>query len=114
MPSRPWPTNPPPLPSPNAPPPATCRPCSSCWCGACRSSRHSCACRSARSCAPRSRSATSCSLDQLPEDYREAILLRRVVGLEYAEIAAPMERSDGATRNLVHRGLARLSALLTP
>ncbi|MEZ6038152.1 MAG: sigma-70 family RNA polymerase sigma factor [Planctomycetota bacterium] len=54
------------------------------------------------------------ALDQLPEDYREAILLRRVIGLDYPEIAAAMERSEGATRNLVHRGLARLSALLTP
>lgn len=48
----------------------------------------------------------------LPEDYRQAITLHRIVGLEYAEIARSMARSEGAVRNLVHRGLARLSLLL--
>lgn len=52
------------------------------------------------------------AFDQLPADYREAITLRRIVGLDYPEIAQAMERSEGAVRNLVHRGLARLSALL--
>jgi RNA polymerase sigma-70 factor (ECF subfamily) len=52
------------------------------------------------------------AFDELPEDYRQAITMQRVVGLDYAEIAAAMGRSEGAVRNLVYRGLARLSALL--
>jgi RNA polymerase sigma-70 factor (ECF subfamily) len=52
------------------------------------------------------------AFDQLPEDYREAITLRRIVGLGYGEIAEAMQRSEGAVRNLVHRGIARLSSLL--
>jgi len=54
------------------------------------------------------------AFDQLPDDSREAITLRRIVGLEYDEIAAAMQRSEGAIRNLVYRGLARLSAILQP
>jgi RNA polymerase sigma-70 factor (ECF subfamily) len=49
------------------------------------------------------------ALAKLPEDYREAVMLRHLLGLEYAEIAQRLERSEGATRNLVHRGLARLA-----
>lgn len=52
------------------------------------------------------------AFDELPDDYREAITLQRLVGLDYPEIAAAMERSEGAVRNLVYRGLARLSARL--
>ncbi|MFO1054773.1 MAG: sigma-70 family RNA polymerase sigma factor [Planctomycetota bacterium] len=52
------------------------------------------------------------AFDQLPDDYREAITLHRLAGLSHAEIAEQMGRSEGATRNLVHRGLARLSLLL--
>lgn len=52
------------------------------------------------------------AFDNLPADYREAITLSRVVGLDYATIAAQLQRSEGAVRNLVYRGLARLSAEL--
>ncbi|MFY9344794.1 MAG: RNA polymerase sigma factor [Planctomycetota bacterium] len=52
------------------------------------------------------------AFDTLPEDMREAITLRRIVELEYDAIAAAMQRSEGAVRNLVYRGLARLSGLL--
>ncbi|HEX5054564.1 MAG TPA: sigma-70 family RNA polymerase sigma factor [Planctomycetota bacterium] len=52
--------------------------------------------------------------DELPEDYRQAITLKRIVGLEYAEIAATMGRTEGAVRNLVYRGLARLSGAVMP
>lgn len=54
------------------------------------------------------------AFDQLPADYREAITLQRLLGMDYADIAAAMARSEGAVRNLVYRGLARLSALLEP
>ncbi len=49
---------------------------------------------------------------ELPEDYREAISLQRLCCMEYAEIAARMDRSEGAVRNLVHRGLSRLALRL--
>lgn len=49
---------------------------------------------------------------ELPADYQEAISLQRLCGMDYAEIAARMQRSEGATRNLVHRGLSRLALRL--
>lgn len=52
------------------------------------------------------------ALDQLTEEQREAIVLRRLVGLDYAAIAAAMEKNEVAARNLVYRGLARLATLL--
>ena len=44
----------------------------------------------------------------LPADQSEAVLLRVVAGLEYADVAELMDRSTGAVRVLVHRGLKRL------
>ncbi|MFN0207079.1 MAG: sigma-70 family RNA polymerase sigma factor [Planctomycetota bacterium] len=52
------------------------------------------------------------AFEVLPEDYREVILLARVVGLSHAEIAKKMNRNEGAVRTLLSRALARLSALL--
>ncbi len=52
------------------------------------------------------------SFDALPADYREAILLHRVVGLCHEDVAAEMGRSVGAVKNLVYRGIARLSLML--
>lgn len=49
---------------------------------------------------------------ELPADYQEAISLQRLCGMDYAEIAARMQRSEGAARNLVHRGLSRLALRL--
>ena len=49
------------------------------------------------------------AFDELPADYREAVTLHRICGLNHAEIAAKMERSEGAVRNLVYRGLSRLA-----
>ena len=52
------------------------------------------------------------AFEQINEDYKEAVLLYRVVGMSYPEIAAEMGRSEGAVRNLVYRGLAQLSGVL--
>ena len=49
---------------------------------------------------------------RLSPDYREVISLARIVGLPHAQIAAHMSRSEGATRVLLSRALARLSTLL--
>lgn len=53
--------------------------------------------------------ATLEAFDALPEPARDAILLSRVEGLPYSEIAARLGRSEGAVRNLVYRGLAKLA-----
>ena len=45
----------------------------------------------------------------LPADQAEAVLLRVVAGLDYAGVAEVMDRSTGAVRVLVHRGLKRLA-----
>ena len=52
------------------------------------------------------------AFDQLPEDYREAITLHKLCGLSHAEIAERMNRSEGAVRNLVYRGISRLALLV--
>ncbi len=52
------------------------------------------------------------AFDALPDDYKEAISLHRMVGLSHAEIAAHMGRTEGAVRNLVYRGLALLAMRL--
>jgi RNA polymerase sigma-70 factor (ECF subfamily) len=48
----------------------------------------------------------------LPRDQAEAVLLRVVGGLDYAEVARVMGRTTGAVRVLVHRGLRRLGSEL--
>jgi RNA polymerase sigma-70 factor (ECF subfamily) len=52
------------------------------------------------------------AFDELPAEYREVIVLARVMGLSRAEIGAQMGRSEGAVRNLLSRALARLAELL--
>jgi DNA-directed RNA polymerase specialized sigma24 family protein len=45
----------------------------------------------------------------LPADQAEAVLLRVLAGLDYPAVAEVMDRSTGAVRVLVHRGLKRLA-----
>lgn len=52
------------------------------------------------------------AFQQLPEDYREVILQAKVIGHSHSEIAEQMNRSPGAVRVLLHRALARLTALM--
>lgn len=52
------------------------------------------------------------AFDELPEEYREVITLAHVLGMSRAEIAQQMGKSEGAVRVLLHRALARVSALL--
>lgn len=49
---------------------------------------------------------------ELPADHQEAITLQRLCGMDYTTIAQHMQRSEGAARNLVHRGLSRLALRL--
>ncbi len=57
-------------------------------------------------------SRVEAALSRLPENQRDAVLLSRIAGLPYAEIAAQNGISESAARGLVARGLARLSAIL--
>jgi len=52
------------------------------------------------------------AFDELPDDYREAVTLHKLCGLSHAEIAERMQRSEGAVRNLVYRGISRLALLV--
>ena len=51
------------------------------------------------------------ALAQLPEDYRQVIILRNIEGLPHEEVARRMGRSPGAVRMLWVRALARLKEL---
>ena len=51
------------------------------------------------------------AFDRLPEDYREVLTLKRCAGLNHAEIARIMGRSEGAVRTLLSRALTRLSGI---
>ncbi len=52
------------------------------------------------------------TVQTLPRDQAEAVLLRVVGGLDYADVGLVMGRSSGAVRVLVHRGLRRLASEL--
>jgi RNA polymerase sigma-70 factor (ECF subfamily) len=49
------------------------------------------------------------AFDRLPDDYREVITLSRIVGLAHREIAEQIGRTEGATRTLLGRALAKLA-----
>lgn len=49
---------------------------------------------------------------KLPENYRDVILLSRIVGLSAAEIAVQTGRNEGAVRTLLSRALTKLSGAL--
>jgi RNA polymerase sigma-70 factor (ECF subfamily) len=48
----------------------------------------------------------------LPPDYRAAVVLCDVVGLDYAEIAASLGIPAGTVRSRIHRGRAQLRKAL--
>ena len=45
---------------------------------------------------------------QLPEDRREALIMRFALGMENREIARALDRSEGATKVLIHRAIRQL------
>ena len=51
-------------------------------------------------------------LSRLPKAQRNAVILRHVVGLSYAEIATATGRALGTTKTDVHRGIAKLQETL--
>ena len=48
------------------------------------------------------------ALEQLPDDYRQVIMLRHLEGLSFAEVAAAMGRSLASVQNLWVRALKRI------
>lgn len=52
------------------------------------------------------------AIQTLPEAQREAVLLSRIAGLSYEEIAREKGTTGAAVRGLVARGLARLASVL--
>ena len=52
------------------------------------------------------------ALDTLPDEQREALRLRYLIGLPSKEIAQKLGKSDGAVRVMLSRGLSRLQDLL--
>lgn len=53
------------------------------------------------------------ALEELPEDQREVLVLRHIVGLTPVEIADTLEKSESSVHGLHHRGRRSLRANLT-
>ena len=47
-------------------------------------------------------------VSKLPEDRREALIMRFALGMENREIARALDRSEGATKVLIHRAIRQL------
>lgn len=53
------------------------------------------------------------SVTELPDDRREALIMRFALGMDNREIARALGRSDGATKVLIHRAIKQLEELMT-
>jgi RNA polymerase sigma-70 factor (ECF subfamily) len=51
-------------------------------------------------------------VQRLPEDRREALIMRFALGMDNREIARAMGRSDGATKVLIHRAIKQLEEIV--
>ena len=51
-------------------------------------------------------------IDELPDDRREALIMRFALGMDNAEIARAMGRSGGATKVLIHRAIRQLEDIV--
>jgi RNA polymerase sigma-70 factor, ECF subfamily len=47
-------------------------------------------------------------LQYLPDDRRDALIMRFALGMDNREIARALGRSDGATKVLIHRAIKQL------
>ncbi len=52
------------------------------------------------------------ALDQLPEDYREVLILRHLESLSFPDVARRMERTVDSVEKLWTRALSKLRSLL--
>jgi RNA polymerase sigma-70 factor, ECF subfamily len=53
-------------------------------------------------------------IQQLPEERREALIMRFALGMANREIARTMGKTDGATKVLLHRAIKQLEGIVTP
>jgi RNA polymerase sigma-70 factor (ECF subfamily) len=53
-------------------------------------------------------------LEALPDDRREALIMRFALGMSNREIARALGRTDGATKVLIHRAIKQLEELMSP
>ncbi len=51
-------------------------------------------------------------VSKLPEDRREALIMRFALGMDNREIARALGRSDGATKVLIHRAIKQLEEIV--
>ncbi|HXW58148.1 MAG TPA: RNA polymerase sigma factor [Solirubrobacteraceae bacterium] len=51
-------------------------------------------------------------VSRLPDDRREALIMRFALGMDNREIARALGRSDGATKVLIHRAIKQLQELV--
>ena len=58
------------------------------------------------------RTALATALDTLPAAQKEAVVLRHVAGLSYAEVGQALARPIGTVKSDVHRALTSLRALM--
>ena len=52
-------------------------------------------------------------LDELPDERREALIMRFTLGMSNREIALALGKTDGATKVLIHRGIRQLEELMS-
>ena len=52
------------------------------------------------------------NLGHLPDDRREALIMRFALGMDNREIARAMGKTDGATKVLIHRAIRQLEGLM--
>ena len=53
------------------------------------------------------------SVKELPDERREALIMRFALGMDNREIARAMGKSDGATKVLLHRAIKQLDGIVT-
>ena len=51
-------------------------------------------------------------IEHLPDDRREALIMRFSLGMDNREIARAMGRTDGATKVLIHRAIRQLEEIV--
>ena len=51
-------------------------------------------------------------VQQLPDDRREALIMRFALGMDNKEIARALGRTDGATKVLIHRAIRQLEGIV--
>ena len=59
-------------------------------------------------------SAVLAGVASLPDDRREALIMRFALGMDNKEIARALGRSEGATKVLIHRAIKQLEQRLEP